>query len=105
MNLAGWAIKTSAILTPQFEEAIGAKQETRERFVQDLDMKRGTTEELRLESILGLVHSEPHDPYRGFKESCLLGGPVNPLGERELALANSYQRLGKVVKERGRDTG
>ncbi|KAG0250885.1 hypothetical protein BG011_008000 [Mortierella polycephala] len=76
-----------------------AKQENRERFVQGPGMKRETTEEQGLESVLGLVPSEPHEPYWDFKKSCLLGGSVNPLNEREPTLANSYQRLDKVAKE------
>ncbi|KAG0197798.1 hypothetical protein BGX28_008705 [Mortierella sp. GBA30] len=79
----------------------GGHQEHRERYTLDketmiqvlTDLGLSSSDELKL---------EPRDPEWDFNESCLAGGPVKLLTDREKQLANGYIGIDKIAREDGR---
>ncbi|KAF9964417.1 hypothetical protein BGZ70_006482 [Mortierella alpina] len=78
----------------------GGHQKHRERFTRDRDTMIEVLTELGLGSSDDLT-VEPRDPEWDFGESCLAGGPVRSLTEREKTLANGYIGIDKVAREDG----
>ncbi|KAF9185280.1 hypothetical protein BGZ51_002755 [Haplosporangium sp. Z 767] len=78
----------------------GGQQKHRERYTRDketmiqilIDLDLASSDDLEL---------EPRDPEWDFGESCLKGGPVNTLNQREKQLANGYVGIDKIAREDG----
>ncbi|KAG0306655.1 hypothetical protein BGZ98_001957 [Dissophora globulifera] len=77
----------------------GGLQAHRERIVTDEELVADLLFNLNLSSKEEIMIDEELDPIWDFKESCLAGWTVNIMDERQLTLANSYERLDKVAKD------
>ncbi|KAG0001506.1 hypothetical protein BGZ80_002107 [Entomortierella chlamydospora] len=78
----------------------GGQQQHRERYTRNKEAMIEVLTDLELHSSNDLT-LEPRDPEWDFNESCLAGGQVHTLTQREKDLANGYIGIDKIAREDG----